>query len=151
MFIGSSYLSLDAKGRIAIPTKYRDDIRSNHEGEMILTADHGGACLALYPFDKWMVTQKNIREIPNLDDGIKDLMRTVFGYATEVKMDGQGRIMVSEPLRDYGGFDKKVVLVGQIDKFELWDEDRWHKGNAARIKNSAKSIKKNKKLKDFSI
>ena len=60
MFLGSSYLSLDAKGRIAIPTKYRDDIRSSHEGEMILTADHDGQCLVLYPLDKWMDTQRKI-------------------------------------------------------------------------------------------
>jgi MraZ protein len=60
MFLGSSYLNLDVKGRIAIPTKYRDAIKGDNEGELVLTADHGGECLVLYPLTKWMDTQASI-------------------------------------------------------------------------------------------
>ncbi len=151
MFLGSSYLNLDAKGRVAIPTKYRDEIGLDNEGELVLTADHGGECLSLYPLSKWMETQAAIKKLPNMNKGVKSLMRTVFGYATEVKMDGQGRIMVSEPLRDFGKFDKKVVLVGQVDKFELWSEDAWLGGAGDRVEIAEDSIQNDDSLKNFSI
>ena len=151
MFLGSSYLSIDAKGRIAIPTKYRDAIVSDNQGELVLTADHGGECLVLYPLSKWMETQAKIRDLPNMNKGVKSLMRTVFGFATEVKMDGQGRIMVSEPLRDFGKFDKKVVLVGQVDKFEVWSEDAWLGGSGDRVSIAEDSIQNDDLLKNFSI
>ncbi len=151
MFLGSSYLNLDAKGRVAIPTKYRDAIKGDNEGELVLTADHAGECLVLYPLSKWMDTQASIRKLPNMNKGVKNLMRTVFGYATEVKMDGQGRIMVSEPLRDFGKFDKKVVLVGQVDKFELWSEDAWLGGSGDRVDIAEDSIQNDDSLKNFSI
>jgi MraZ protein len=151
MFLGSSYLNLDVKGRIAIPTKYRDAIKGDNEGELVLTADHGGECLVLYPLTKWMDTQASIRKLPNMNKGVKNLMRTVFGYATEVKMDGQGRIMVSEPLRDFGKFDKKVVLVGQVDKFELWSEDAWLGGSGNRVDIAEESIENDDLLSSLSI
>jgi len=151
MFLGPSYLNLDAKGRISIPTKYRDRIKSDHLGEMVLTADHGGECLALYPYTKWLKTQEAILELPNMNKGVKNIIRTVFGNATEVKMDGQGRILVSEPLRDFAQFDKKLVLVGQVDKFELWSEERWFGGNVERVSIAENSIENDDSLKNFSI
>ncbi len=142
MFLGSSYLNLDAKSRFAMPTKYRERIIADHGGEMVLTADHGGKCLALHPMSSWLVMQKSIASMNPMDKGVKNLMRTVFGYATEIKMDGQGRILVAEPLRDFAKFDKKLMLIGQMDKFELWSEEEWNGDADERIVSAEESIQK---------
>jgi len=142
MFLGSSYLNLDAKSRFAMPTKYRERIVADQDGEMVLTADHGGQCLTLYPMSSWEVMQKSIASMNPLKKGTMNLMRTVFGYATEVKMDGQGRILVAEPLRDFANLDKKLMLIGQMDKFELWSEDVWNSSAEDRVSFAEKGIKK---------
>ncbi len=125
MFRGISNLNLDAKGRIAIPTKYRDEIKSDFNGQMILTVDYGVRCLVLYPMSKWVETEQNILGLPNLSEAAREIKRLVIGYASDVEMDGQGRMMLSAPLREYAGMEKKLILIGQGDKFELWDEDSW--------------------------
>ncbi len=125
MFRGISNLNLDAKGRIAMPTKYRDEIKSDFNGQMILTVDYGVRCLVLYPMSKWVETEQNILGLPNLSEAAREIKRLVIGYASDVEMDGQGRMMLSAPLREYAGMEKKLILIGQGDKFELWDEDSW--------------------------
>ena len=125
-----------------MPTKYRERIVADQDGEMVLTADHGGQCLTLYPMSSWEVMQKSIASMNPLKKGTMNLMRTVFGYATEVKMDGQGRILVAEPLRDFANLDKKLMLIGQMDKFELWSEDVWNSSAEDRVSFAEKGIKK---------
>ena len=125
MFRGISNLNLDAKGRVAIPTKYRDEIKSDFNGQMILTVDYGVRCLVLYPMSKWVETEQNILGLPNLSEAAREIKRLVIGYASDVEMDGQGRMMLSAPLREYADMKKKLILIGQGDKFELWDEDSW--------------------------
>jgi len=142
MFFGSSYLNLDAKSRFAMPKKYRETIVADHGGEMVLTADHGGKCLSLYPMSSWELMKNSIIEMNPLEKGVKNLMRTVFGYATEIKMDGQGRILVAEPLRDFAQFDKKLMLIGQLDKFELWSEEVWKNNAEERVVTAEESIQK---------
>ncbi|PID33662.1 MAG: cell division/cell wall cluster transcriptional repressor MraZ [Thiotrichales bacterium] len=125
MFRGISNLNLDAKGRVAIPTKYRDEIASDFNGQMILTVDYGVQCLVMYPMSKWVETEQNILSLPNLSDAVREIKRLVIGHASDVEMDGQGRIMVPPPLREYAGMEKKLVMIGLGDRFELWDESIW--------------------------
>lgn len=142
MLLGLSYLNLDAKNRFVMPIKYREEILADHEGKMVLTADHGGKCLALRPMTSWEVTVKLITEMNPLDKGVKDLIRVIFGYATVLRMDGHGRILVSKPLGDFAKLDKKLVLVGLDNKFELWSEEEWNNDSDDRITSAEASFKK---------
>lgn len=151
MFRGISNLNIDTKGRIAIPTKYRDEINSDHAGEMMLTVDHEERCLVLYPMSKWGETEHKLMSLPNLSSAVRGMKRLILGHASEVQMDGQGRLMLAAPLRDYAQMEKKIVLVGQGDKFELWDEDSWSSGRETMREEAPINIQNDESLKGLSI
>ncbi len=151
MFRGISNLNVDTKGRIAIPTKYRDEINSDHNGQMMLTVDHADRCLVLYPMTKWVDTEHNLMSLPNLSGAVRDMKRLILGHASEVEMDGQGRLMLAAPLRDYAQMEKKIVLVGQGDKFELWDEEAWSVGRESMREAAPINIQNEESLKGLSI
>ncbi len=151
MFRGISNLNIDSKGRMAIPTKYRDEIMSEYEGQMIVTVDHGERCLVLYPMAKWLDTEQALMGLPNLSDAVRDMKRLILGHASEVEMDGQGRVMLGAPLRDYAELGKKLVMIGQGDKFELWDEDAWNDGRESMRKAAPVNIQNDESLKGLSI
>ena len=151
MFRGISNLNIDTKGRIAIPTRYRDEISSDYNGEMIVTVDHGVRCLVLYPMLKWLDTEQNLMGLPNLSDAVRDMKRLILGHASDVEMDGQGRIMLGAPLREYAEMDKKLIMIGQGDKFELWDEDSWNAGREDMRKAAPVNIQNDESLKGLSI
>ncbi len=151
MFRGISNLNIDTKGRIAMPTKYRDEIKSDYDGEMILTVDHAVRCLVLYPMAKWVDTEQNLMGLPNLSEAVRDMKRLILGHASDVGMDSQGRIMLASPLRDYAQLDKKVVMIGQGDKFELWDEESWNSGRDSMREAAPINIQNDESLKGLSI
>lgn len=151
MFRGISNLSIDTKGRIAIPTKYRDEITDDFKGQMVLSVDHGVRCLVLYPMSKWVDTEQNLMGLPNLSDAVRDMKRLILGHAEDVKMDGQGRIMIAAPLREYAQMEKKIVMIGQGDKFELWDEQAWNAGRDEMRKAAPVNIQNDESLKGLSI
>lgn len=124
-FSGSSYLNVNAGGRIAIPTKYRDEIVSDdHKGKMVLTAHHKDKCLVLYPESKYDDVKQQIKSMKNKAQASM-LKSFIIGHAEHTEMDGQGRIMIPAPLRKRAGIEKDVVLVGQDEIFLLWDERLW--------------------------
>lgn len=124
MFQGSTQFNLDAKGRLTIPTKYRDLLLEHCAGQMVLTADPGG-CLLLYPQPEWLPIRERLMGLSALNPKIRALQRFLVGQAEDIQMDAAGRVLVSAPLRDYAKLDRHVMLVGQGNKFELWDEERW--------------------------
>jgi len=124
MFRGVSQLSLDAKGRIAVPARYRELLSANGEGRMVVTVDRDG-CLLLYPAPEWERIEQALMSRPNMNPQVRKLQRLLVGHATECELDGQGRLLLPPPLREFAGLDKRVVLVGQGNKFEIWDEDAW--------------------------
>jgi len=151
VFRGISNLNVDTKGRIAIPTKYRDEINSDHNGQMMLTVDHADRCLVLYPMTKWVDTEHNLMSLPNLSGAVRDMKRLILGHASEVEMDGQGRLMLAAPLREYSQMEKKIVLIGQGDKFELWDEETWSAGRESMREAAPVNIQNEESLKGLSI
>lgn len=151
MFRGISNLNIDTKGRIAIPTRYRDEIGSDYNGKMIVTVDHGVRCLVLYPMLKWLDTEQNLMGLPNLSDAVRDMKRLILGHASDIEMDGQGRIMLGAPLREYAEMGKKLIMIGQGDKFELWDEDLWNAGREDMRKAAPVNIQNDDSLKGLSI
>lgn len=125
MFRGVTQLSLDVKGRLAVPAKYRGELMSSCAGCLIVTVDPS-RCLLIYPQPAWEPIEKEINKLPSFDPITRKLQRLLVGNANDVEMDAAGRILISPPLREFAGLTKDVVLVGQGAKFELWDETQWN-------------------------
>ncbi len=124
MFRGVTQLSLDAKGRLAIPARYRSELISSCSGHLIVTVDPS-KCLLIYPQPAWEPIEQKLNNLSSFDPVIRNLQRLLMGNACDVEMDGAGRILVAPPLRQFAGLSKDVVLVGQGNKFELWDAVQW--------------------------
>jgi MraZ protein len=124
VFRGVSELVLDAKGRLAIPARHRDGLAAESDGRVILTADNSG-CLLVYPLAAFEPIENQLMALSSFDDRIRSLQRLIVGHADEVELDAAGRILIPPALRRYAGLDKRVVLVGQGQKLELWDEAKW--------------------------
>ena len=124
VFRGVSELALDVKGRLAIPARYREGLAAGGAGRLVITADHGG-CLLIYPIAAWEPIQAQLMGLSSFDDTIRSLQRLIVGHADDVDLDAAGRILIPPALRRYAGLDKHVVLVGQGQKLELWDEAKW--------------------------
>ena len=124
VFRGATKVNLDAKGRMAIPTRYRERLTSRCGGEIVVTVDKDH-CLLIYPMPDWEELERKLVRLPSMNKVARNIVRIMVGYATEVDMDNNGRILVSRELRDFAGLDKSAMLIGQGNKFELWDEDSW--------------------------
>jgi len=124
IFRGINNLTLDAKGRMAIPSRYRDRLMESCGGRLIVTVDRDG-CLLVYPQHEWEVIEAQLAGLPSLNKQSRLLQRLLIGHATEAELDSQGRILLPTMLREYAGLDKKCVLIGQGKKFEIWDEQLW--------------------------
>ena len=121
MFRGATKVTLDAKGRMAIPTKYRERLAARCDGQLVATVEFA-PCLLIYPLPDWEEVERKLVRLPSFDDQARQLQRLMVGHATEIEMDGHGRILLSRELRDVAGLDRQAMLLGQGNKFELWDE-----------------------------
>jgi len=126
MFRGATKVTIDAKGRLAIPTRYRDRIISRCDGQLVVTVDKD-YCLLLYPYPDWEEIERKLMRLPSLNKQARRLQRLMVGYATEIEMDGNGRILLSKELREFSSIDRQSILIGQGNKFELWDDESWNK------------------------
>ena len=124
IFRGINNLTLDAKGRMAIPSRYRERIMASCGGQLIVTVDRD-RCLLVYPLHEWEVIEEQLAALPSLNKQSRLLQRLLIGHATEAELDTQGRILLPTMLRDYAGLERKCVLIGQGKKFEIWDEKQW--------------------------
>jgi MraZ protein len=121
MFRGATKVTLDAKGRLAIPTRYRERIAARCEGQLVATVDRD-YCLLIYPFPEWEEIERKLMRLPSLDQKARRLQRLMVGHATEVEVDGHGRILLSRELREFAGLDRQAVLLGQGNRFEDGDD-----------------------------
>lgn len=124
MFQGAAQLNLDSKGRLAIPARHRDMLLAHCAGQLVLTAEADG-CLLLYPQPEWLPIREKLMQLSAFNPRIRALQRFLVGHAEDVVMDAAGRVLVSPTLRSFAALDKRVMLVGQGNKFEIWDEARW--------------------------
>ena len=124
MFRGVAQLSLDNKGRLAVPSRYREALLVRCAARLVITAD-SDKCLLIYPLPDWEPIQQKLMGLSSFNPRIRDLQRRLIGYAEDVEMDAAGRVLVSPELREFAALEKNVVLVGQGNKFELWDKERW--------------------------
>lgn len=124
MFRGVAQLNLDSKGRLAVPSRFRDAIVARCNRQLIVTAD-ADRCLLIYPLPDWEPIEQKLMSLSSFNAQIRELQRRLVGYAENVMMDATGRILVPPALRRYAQLEKAVVLVGQGAKFELWNKDGW--------------------------
>ncbi|HEX5840949.1 MAG TPA: division/cell wall cluster transcriptional repressor MraZ [Pseudomonas sp.] len=126
MFRGANAISLDAKGRLAMPSRYRDELVSRCAGQLIVTIDAIDPCLCVYPLPEWELIENKLRELASFREENRRLQRLLIGNAVDLELDASGRFLVPPRLREYAKLDKRAMLVGQLNKFQLWDEDAWN-------------------------
>jgi MraZ protein len=122
VFQGAAQLSLDAKGRLAVPTRHRDALLAG--GAVVLTA-HPDGCVLLYPRTAWEPIGARIQALSSFNEQARWWQRLLVGFAEETELDAQGRVLVSPALRKFGKLQKDVMLVGQGSHFEIWDGAAW--------------------------
>lgn len=124
MFRGINAIHIDGKGRLAVPTKYRSALGVD-DSSLVVTIDTEETCLLLYPIKEWQVIEENLQRLPSFDAVTRRIQRLLIGHATDVKLDNNGRILLPPLLREYAKLDKKVLMIGQRNKFEVWAESIW--------------------------
>ena len=123
MFRGISKASLDDRGRFAVPTRFRDALRSSSAGKLVITIDRQDKCLLVYPNGEWDAVEKKLEQLSNLRPAVRQLQRMLVGFATDVELDNNGRVLIPPILRNYAEIEKSVMVMGQPNKLELWSED----------------------------
>jgi MraZ protein len=125
VFRGASAINMDAKGRIAIPMRYRDALHAQDAGLIVITIDIQSQCLLIYPLHEWELIEAKLLTLSDTNPVERSFKRRLLGHAHECELDSLGRVLVPPTLRQYAGLEKKAMLVGLLNKFELWDEQTW--------------------------
>ncbi|AWL12931.1 Transcriptional regulator MraZ [Saliniradius amylolyticus] len=152
MFRGANAINLDSKGRVAIPTRYRDLLVDDCQGQLVCTIDIQQPCLLLYPLPEWEEIELKLSRLSSMNPHERRLQRLLLGYASEGNMDSNGRFLLSSPLRQHAGLEKQIMLVGQLNKFEIWDEATWQQQIHADIETEQTGdFDLSERLQDFSL
>jgi MraZ protein len=117
MFIGQSLQTIDSKGRLSIPSKFREILSSKYSGKLILT--YLDIYIAAYPTEEWVGVEEKISKLSG------DIIRLIYSNASECPVDNQGRILIPPTLRDFAGIQRDVVVLGIKNKIEIWSKDKW--------------------------
>ncbi|MEJ2183180.1 MAG: division/cell wall cluster transcriptional repressor MraZ [Nitrospirota bacterium] len=128
-FSGKYYYSLDPKGRLMIPAPFRDIIAGRASPNLYITNAPSEHCLHIYPEEEWFALAERVRVLPRMDRNVRLYMRRVIASAVSLTLDKQGRVLVPAAHREDSGLNAEVVIVGQIDKIEVWDRTMWDQVN----------------------
>ncbi|MEN4768765.1 division/cell wall cluster transcriptional repressor MraZ [Duffyella gerundensis] len=126
MFRGATLVNLDSKGRFAVPVRYRDTLSAESQGQMVCTIDLHQPCLLLYTLPEWEIIERKLSRLSSMNPAERRVQRLLLGHASECQMDNAGRLLLANTLRQHARLTKEVMLVGQFNKFELWDEQTWY-------------------------
>ncbi len=129
MFYGEYQHSLDNKGRITIPVKYREEL-----GQEFIATKGLDECITLYPRDEWEKYEQKLRTLPTVRPNARGYTRTLYSSVAELEMDRQGRVLLPVKLRSYAGIEKDLVLIGIGPRVEIWAKERWAAYDAAQEK-----------------
>jgi MraZ protein len=132
MFRGATTINLDGKGRLAVPMRYRELLLEESQGQMVCTIDLHQPCLLLYTLPQWEVIEQKLSRLSSMNPVERRIQRLLLGHASECQMDSAGRLLIASTLRQHAGLTKQVMLVGQFNKFELWDEENWYQQSQGR-------------------
>lgn len=151
MFRGASSIAVDSKGRIAIPTRYRNMLLESCEGQLVCTIDIQQKCLLLYPLYEWEEVEEHLRGLSSTHPGERRVKRLLLGYANEIEMDRSGRLLLAPVLREHIQLSKQAMLVGQMNKFEIWDDAAWKAQIEQDLADqAAEDLQLSERLQDFS-
>lgn len=139
MFRGINSIVLDAKGRMAMPARYREQLQKSNINQLVVTIDTESPCLLLYSLPEWENIEQKLQTLPSFNRAARRIQRLLIGHATELELDNNGRLLLPQLLREYAKLDKNVMLVGQGKKFELWDEQQWQLGRTNWLTEEANS------------
>ena len=110
---------------MALPTRNRESVIAVADGKVVVTIDMRERCLLLYPLPEWEIVQRKLESLSNINPEARLLQRLLIGHATDLELDNSGRILLPNLLREYAELSKKLVLVGQGNKIEIWSQDIW--------------------------
>src|SRR5438128_8599350 len=136
MLRGATKITLDDKGRMVMPTRYRAQIAELAQGKLVVTVDRD-QCLLIYPFPEWEQIERKLMNLPSLHAQARRLQRLMVGHATELQLDGHGRLLLPPELREFAHLERNGMLIGQGNRCELWDEARWNERRALWLANEA--------------
>lgn len=125
MFMGEYNHTIDSKGRLIIPSKFREDLGQ----EFVMTKGLDG-CLFVFPIKEWEAFEEKLRSLPLIDKNARKFSRFFLAGAAACELDKQGRTLVPGTLREFAGMDKEVVLTGMLDRIEIWSKDQWNENNS---------------------
>ena len=125
MFMGEYNHTVDTKGRLIIPSKFREQL-----GEEFIVTKGLDGCLFVFPQDEWRAFEEKLRTLPLTQKGARQFTRFFVAGATPCELDKQGRILLPATLREFAGLDKDVVLAGMLNRIEIWSKDKWTENNA---------------------
>lgn len=125
MFRGATKVTLDDKGRMVVPTRYRELLTEPSQGQLVVTINLDSECLAIYPHAEFEKVEQKLMALSATNKAIRTLQRLVVGHAVELTLDGHGRMLLPPDLREFAGIERSAQLVGQGRKCELWQEARW--------------------------
>ena len=125
MLRGVASVTMDSRGRMALATRFRDEAVQRAGNLLVATIDPNETCLLLYSLGDWEEVQRRLEALSNIGTSARLLQRLLIGHATDVEMDSQGRVLIPAMLREYGALEKRIVLMGQTNKLEIWDEQIW--------------------------
>ncbi len=152
MFRGANAINLDSKGRLTIPTRYRQSLLDDCQGQLVCTIDISQNCLLLYPLPEWEEIELKLSKLSSTNPQERRLQRLLLGYAMEGEMDKSGRILLAPTLRQHAALDKQIMLVGQLNKFEIWGADVWHQQISEDIETEKQGqFELSERLQDFSL
>ncbi len=134
MFFGETAINLDAKGRLAVPMRYREDLREQCENRMVLTySAFDSGVLWLYLEQEWQRVRNEVMALPSHNPNHRSLQRRLVGSANAVEPDGSGRILLPPSMREVAGLEKRVVMLGMGSRFEIWNENTLNQKRAEEV------------------
>jgi len=151
MFRGVNGINVDAKGRITMPTRYRERLENEAQRRIVMTIDTEERCLLLYPLPAWEDIESKLAALPSFNPAARRIQRLLIGHATEAELDTHGRILLPPLLREYAGLNKRIMLVGQGKKFEIWDEDHWQERRARWLEEESQDVALPDDVKNLSL
>ena len=123
MFRGRYEHAIDSKGRISIPSKFREILTEKYDDRLVITNfDH---CLAAFPYEEWALIEQKVNSLSLVKKEAKAFLRFFYSSAIDCLIDKQGRLLIPQTLRDYANLQKDIVLVGEGRKIEIWAKERW--------------------------
>lgn len=140
MFRGQYEHTMDAKGRVSLPARYREvltemDVEGRNAGRVILTRNFEKS-LELYPLDKWLNFEEKVRGLPQFDPYVQRVLRVFIAGAVECTLDSHGRLLVPKSMREFATLEREVVWVGQLEKVQMWSKPSWDRAVEAALEDT---------------